>query len=253
MYVVAYLSKVCFVCLALAGIVNNTLRPSIPNWCDPGWRSLMEQCWSGDPSKRPTFSDVARELRAIAASMNMKWPSSHFPSFSFSQRCCYCLFVHIDNTSIYTSIHTLLLLVSFIFLKNTVIFLFEILFSICFWWMCNFVLDVHLCLFVLGIEEILPSPCRWIQWSKSKSRCWWWYCSTMKILLWVKNPVVSLEDCRCFTEYIFAHIVEHHEILILMDRCCLPPKCSWRILWCCNCGFFRSNRHIFTFFVPFCI
>ena len=61
-----------FVCLASAGIVNNTLRPSIPNWCDPGWRSLMEQCWSGDPSKRPTFSDVARELRAIAASMNMK-------------------------------------------------------------------------------------------------------------------------------------------------------------------------------------
>ena len=173
-------------------------------------------------------------------------------SLSPSLTQCVCMYACV-YTHIYTSIHTLLLLVSFIFLKNTVIFLFEILFSICFWWMCNFVLDVHLCLFVLGIEEILPSPCRWIQWSKSKSRCWWWYCSTMKILLWVKNPVVSLEDCRCFTEYIFAHIVEHHEILILMDRCCLPPKCSWRILWCCNCGFFRSNRHIFTFFVPFCI
>lgn len=56
----------------IAGIVNNTLRPSIPSWCDPGWRSLMERCWSGNPAERPAFAEVASELRAIAATMNLK-------------------------------------------------------------------------------------------------------------------------------------------------------------------------------------
>ncbi|MCO5569573.1 hypothetical protein L7F22_023288 [Adiantum nelumboides] len=56
----------------IGGIVNNTLRPSIPSWCDPGWRSLMERCWSGNPAERPPFAEVARELRAIAATMNLK-------------------------------------------------------------------------------------------------------------------------------------------------------------------------------------
>lgn len=56
----------------IGGIVNNTLRPPIPSWCDPGWRSLMERCWSGTPADRPPFAEVARELRAIAATMNLK-------------------------------------------------------------------------------------------------------------------------------------------------------------------------------------
>ncbi|KAI5081183.1 hypothetical protein GOP47_0004366 [Adiantum capillus-veneris] len=56
----------------IGGIANNTLRPSIPSWCDPGWRSLMERCWSGNPAERPPFAEVARELRAIAGTMNLK-------------------------------------------------------------------------------------------------------------------------------------------------------------------------------------
>lgn len=56
----------------IGGIVNNTLRPPIPCWCDPSWRELMEKCWSGNPADRPGFSVVASELRAIAMSMNIK-------------------------------------------------------------------------------------------------------------------------------------------------------------------------------------
>ena len=54
------------------GIVNNTLRPTIPRSCDPGWRSLMEKCWAADAAARPTFSEIARSLRAMEASLNVK-------------------------------------------------------------------------------------------------------------------------------------------------------------------------------------
>ncbi|XP_058112862.1 uncharacterized protein LOC131255924 [Magnolia sinica] len=56
----------------IAGIIKGDLRPEIPNWCDPAWRSLMERCWSSDPDSRPSFSEIAKELRAISASMNIK-------------------------------------------------------------------------------------------------------------------------------------------------------------------------------------
>ncbi|XP_008811866.1 uncharacterized protein LOC120109084 [Phoenix dactylifera] len=56
----------------IAGIIKGDLRPEIPTWCDPLWRSLMERCWSTDPASRPSFSEIAKELRAIAASINIK-------------------------------------------------------------------------------------------------------------------------------------------------------------------------------------
>ncbi|KAJ8444606.1 hypothetical protein Cgig2_023669 [Carnegiea gigantea] len=56
----------------LDGIIEGTLRPEIPSWCDPVWRSLMERCWSSDPKSRPSFSEVARELCAMSAAMNIK-------------------------------------------------------------------------------------------------------------------------------------------------------------------------------------
>ncbi|KAI3409304.1 Protein kinase domain-containing protein [Psidium guajava] len=56
----------------IAGIIKGTLRPEIPSWCDPAWRSLMERCWSADVNSRPTFSDIAKELRAMSAAMNIK-------------------------------------------------------------------------------------------------------------------------------------------------------------------------------------
>ena len=52
--------------------MNNTLRPPIPTWCDPGWRSLMERCWSSDPEDRPLFSEIASELRAMSEALKPK-------------------------------------------------------------------------------------------------------------------------------------------------------------------------------------
>ncbi|XP_048545545.1 uncharacterized protein LOC125524552 isoform X3 [Triticum urartu] len=52
----------------IGGIVNNTLRPLVPESCDPQWRSLMEQCWSAEPTERPSFTEVVKRLRAMATS-----------------------------------------------------------------------------------------------------------------------------------------------------------------------------------------
>lgn len=56
----------------IGGIVSNTLRPPVPSWCDPAWRSLMEQCWSADPAARPSFTEIAGRLRATATSFHVK-------------------------------------------------------------------------------------------------------------------------------------------------------------------------------------
>nr|XP_016458762.1 PREDICTED: uncharacterized protein LOC107782390 isoform X3 [Nicotiana tabacum] len=56
----------------IGGIVNNTLRPQIPTWCDPEWKALMESCWAPDPAERPSFSEISQKLRTMAAAMNVK-------------------------------------------------------------------------------------------------------------------------------------------------------------------------------------
>ncbi|XP_042029255.1 uncharacterized protein LOC121776176 isoform X1 [Salvia splendens] len=56
----------------IGGIVNNTLRPPVPNFCDAEWRLLMEQCWAPDPLLRPTFTDIARRLRVMLAACTTK-------------------------------------------------------------------------------------------------------------------------------------------------------------------------------------
>eukprot|EP00257_Ricinus_communis_P017497 XP_015575946.1 dual specificity protein kinase splB [Ricinus communis] len=50
----------------IGGIVKNTLRPPIPDSCDPEWRKLMEQCWSPDPDSRPSFTEVTNRLRTMS-------------------------------------------------------------------------------------------------------------------------------------------------------------------------------------------
>ncbi|KAH7434088.1 hypothetical protein KP509_07G100500 [Ceratopteris richardii] len=59
----------------IGGIVNNTLRPTVPRWCDPAWKSLMEKCWAADPNERPTFLEITRALRAMEASLASKGSS----------------------------------------------------------------------------------------------------------------------------------------------------------------------------------
>ncbi|GJQ97103.1 WAT1-related protein isoform X1 [Tanacetum coccineum] len=54
------------------GIVNNSLRPTIPTWCDPEWKALMGSCWSADPTERPSFSEISQKLRTMAAAINVK-------------------------------------------------------------------------------------------------------------------------------------------------------------------------------------
>lgn len=69
----------------IGGIVSNTLRPPVPESCDPEWRSMMERCWSAEPSERPSFTEIANELRSMAAKIppkgqNPAQPHSQPPS-----------------------------------------------------------------------------------------------------------------------------------------------------------------------------
>jgi len=70
----------------IGGIVSNTLRPPVPNWCDPSWRSLMEQCWSADPAARLSFTEIVNELRAMAASLHSKGQGHHAPVQAHAQK-----------------------------------------------------------------------------------------------------------------------------------------------------------------------
>ncbi|KAH9747257.1 protein kinase domain-containing protein [Citrus sinensis] len=56
----------------IGGIVNNTLRPPVPGFCDSEWRLLMEQCWAPDPVVRPSFTEIARRLRVMSAACQTK-------------------------------------------------------------------------------------------------------------------------------------------------------------------------------------
>ncbi|XP_055805856.1 uncharacterized protein LOC129874577 isoform X2 [Solanum dulcamara] len=60
----------------IGGIVNNTLRPPVPSFCDTEWRMLMEQCWAPDPPIRPSFTEIARRLRSMAAACPTR-PHAH--------------------------------------------------------------------------------------------------------------------------------------------------------------------------------
>ncbi|GMY35026.1 serine/threonine-protein kinase edr1 [Fagus crenata] len=62
----------------IGGIVNNTLRPPVPSYCDDEWRILMEQCWAPDPVVRPSFTEIARRLRVMSAACPIK-PQGHQP------------------------------------------------------------------------------------------------------------------------------------------------------------------------------
>ncbi|XP_004516000.1 uncharacterized protein [Cicer arietinum] len=56
----------------IGGIVKNTLRPPIPDRCDPEWRKLMEECWSRDPECRPSFTEITNRLRSMSMALQGK-------------------------------------------------------------------------------------------------------------------------------------------------------------------------------------
>ncbi|KAL6214407.1 hypothetical protein ACLB2K_013841 [Fragaria x ananassa] len=56
----------------IGGIIKNTLRPPIPQWCDSKWKMLMEECWSADPESRPSFTEITIKLRAMSNTVHEK-------------------------------------------------------------------------------------------------------------------------------------------------------------------------------------
>ncbi|KAG6667790.1 uncharacterized protein LOC122316439 [Carya illinoinensis] len=56
----------------IGGIVNNTLRPPIPKRRDPEWKKLMEECWSPDPTARPSFTEITNRLRDMSTALLKK-------------------------------------------------------------------------------------------------------------------------------------------------------------------------------------
>ncbi|XVE74286.1 hypothetical protein DITRI_Ditri12bG0004900 [Diplodiscus trichospermus] len=61
----------------IGGIVSNTLRPTIPSFCDPEWRKLMEQCWAPNPAARPSFTEIASRLRTMSAAASQSKVQGH--------------------------------------------------------------------------------------------------------------------------------------------------------------------------------
>ncbi|KAL4558588.1 hypothetical protein LXL04_036789 [Taraxacum kok-saghyz] len=53
----------------IGGIVKDTLRPTIPERCDPEWKKLMEQCWAGNPTVRPSFTEITKTLRTMSKAL----------------------------------------------------------------------------------------------------------------------------------------------------------------------------------------
>lgn len=56
----------------IGGIVNNTLRPPIPQRCDSEWKKLMEECWAPDPMSRPSFTEITNRLRVMSNALQPK-------------------------------------------------------------------------------------------------------------------------------------------------------------------------------------
>eukprot|EP00937_MAST-01D_sp_MAST-1D-sp2_P007409 g7409.t1 len=52
------------------------LRPEIPDDCPPALAACMEQCWSKDPSTRPTFADITQTLEGIFGDFSASAASS---------------------------------------------------------------------------------------------------------------------------------------------------------------------------------
>ncbi|XP_057471422.1 uncharacterized protein LOC130760219 [Actinidia eriantha] len=56
----------------IGGIVSNTLRPPIPDRCSPEWKKLMEECWSPNPTARPSFTEITNRLRVMSMVVHPK-------------------------------------------------------------------------------------------------------------------------------------------------------------------------------------
>ncbi|XP_050127803.1 serine/threonine-protein kinase STY17-like isoform X2 [Malus sylvestris] len=51
---------------AAVGVVQKSLRPTIPKTTHPRFAELLERCWQQDPTQRPPFSDIVEILQNLA-------------------------------------------------------------------------------------------------------------------------------------------------------------------------------------------
>ena len=49
----------------LEDAIISGLRPTIPPTCGRKYRELIEECWDGDPKRRPQFEEICRRLYQI--------------------------------------------------------------------------------------------------------------------------------------------------------------------------------------------
>ena len=47
-------------------------RPELPKTCSEGLKSLIHECWSSEPSNRPTFLDIYKRLRKLKSDAMLK-------------------------------------------------------------------------------------------------------------------------------------------------------------------------------------
>ena len=53
---------------------KGTLRPEVPEWCEPSWAHLMRSCWCLDPHARPSFRSMALELEHLTQLLTSSLP-----------------------------------------------------------------------------------------------------------------------------------------------------------------------------------
>ncbi|KAL3583941.1 hypothetical protein D5086_015002 [Populus alba] len=76
-FILCAVYKCEYLSLRVGGIVNNTLRPTIPSYCDSEWRRLMEHCWAPNPAVRPSFTEIARRLRTMSSAASQAEGHEH--------------------------------------------------------------------------------------------------------------------------------------------------------------------------------
>jgi mitogen-activated protein kinase kinase kinase 9 len=46
-------------------VLNNDMRPKIPKNTPDAFVRLMKKCWDREPSKRPSFKEIVKELQSM--------------------------------------------------------------------------------------------------------------------------------------------------------------------------------------------
>ena len=49
----------------LMGLMTGSVHLSVPEWCEPEWRGLLEACLDVSPARRPSFKELAAQLERI--------------------------------------------------------------------------------------------------------------------------------------------------------------------------------------------